>query len=118
MHGSVNKLIISTQKVYYLLNICDILYCRSHNSYTTFYFKDYEQVKVSISIKQVEEKLKGHNFIRPHQSYLVNLNYIQSVSRKQEVKIYINGGIIIPVSKRNKKSVIENIEKMFHFQIP
>ena len=118
MQTRFNKLIISTQEFFHLVNIHDILYCRSDNSYTTFHIKDCGQVTVSASIKKVEEKLKVHHFIRPHQSYLVNADYIRSISRKQEIKILINGDITIPVSKRMKKDFLQNIENLFRFQIP
>lgn len=118
MQKPLDKLIISTQEFFHLVNIHDIIYCRSDNSYTTFYVRNCGEVTVSASIKKVEEKLKGHHFIRPHQSYLVNADYIQSISRKREIKIHINGDITIPVSKRMKKDFLQNIENLFRFQIP
>jgi two-component system LytT family response regulator len=118
MYGLLSKLIISTYEFYHLVSINDILYCQSNNSYTTFYVKNFGQVKVSASINKVEEKLKGHNFIRPHQSYLVNAEYIQRISKRQGMKIYIGHDIIIPVSKRMKKDFLKNIENMCRIQIP
>jgi two-component system, LytTR family, response regulator len=118
MQKQFDKLIISTQEFYHLVNISDILYCCSNNSYTTFYVKDVGKVTVSVSIKKVEERLKDYHFIRPHQSYLVNADYIQSITRKREIKIHISGDITIPVSKRMKKCFLKNLENMYHFQIP
>lgn len=112
-----DKLIILTQEFYHVVDIQDIIYCRSDNSYTTFFTRNNGNITVSASIKKVEEKLRGYGFIRPHQSYLINADYIQSITRKHEIKINLDGEIIIPVSKRMKKNFLQSIEDLFRFQI-
>jgi DNA-binding LytR/AlgR family response regulator len=79
--------------------------------------KNYGQIKVSVSLQEVEKKLKGDDFIRPHHLYLVNLNYIKSITKNHTLEIYLEGGNTIPVSSQMEKKFREEIEKTLNVKI-
>ncbi|MCD6355031.1 MAG: response regulator transcription factor, partial [Prolixibacteraceae bacterium] len=66
------KLVLKTTKSIHIVDISEIMFCQSDNSYTTFYTIDNEKIVVSKSIKEYEDLLNEYGFLRPHQSYLVN----------------------------------------------
>ena len=82
------KLVLRTAESLHVVDISDIYFCKSDNSYTTFYFKDNENILVSKGLKDYENLLADYGFYRAHQSYLVNLNQIKKVDKS-------DGGFII-----------------------
>lgn len=106
------KLVLKTTNSLHLINMQDILYCRSDNSYTTFFVDNGERIIVSKSLKDYEDLLKGHQFFRPHQSYLVNLNYVKKIDKADGGFVVMKNKKEIPVSVRQKKRMISLLEKL------
>ena len=84
----------------------------SDNSYTTFYFKEKKEIIVSKSLKEYEDLFEGFNFFRPHQSYLVNLNYIEKIDKSDGGIIVLNNKKEIPVSFRRKNALMKIFESL------
>jgi two-component system LytT family response regulator len=86
------------------VNIDDILYCHGDKGYTTFYIKDNKPMMVSKVLKHFETMLPESEFIRCHQSYLINANYIKKYFKDGQIEM--SDGKMIPVATR-KKDVIQ-----------
>ncbi len=106
------KLVLRTNDSMHILNISEIIYCKSDNSYTTFYTSDGEHIMVSKSIKEYDELLCEYGFLRPHQSYLVNLNYVKKIDKTDGGFIILKNKKEIPVSIRQKKSIIKSLDRL------
>lgn len=117
MKNQDNQILISTQVAYHIVSISDVLYCVSDNSYTTFHLKDKSVIKVSLSIKKLESILTSYSFVRPHQSYLVNSQYIKEITKNHSSHILLSNNAIIPVSIRRKKSLMQLLSNIHHIQI-
>lgn len=93
-----------------VVSIEDIIYCHSDKGYTTFYIRGDKPLMVSKVIREYESLLPVAQFIRCHQSYLVNVNCI----RKYFLEGYIEliDGTVIPVSARKKMLVREFLDKI------
>jgi len=103
-----DKMVISTQKEVHIINYKEILYCRSENGYTTFYFPDGKQVQTSKYLKEFEEILPESIFFRPHQSYLVNLHYVEKYNKQGY--LLLKTGLHVPVAFRKRESIVETIK--------
>jgi two-component system LytT family response regulator len=97
-----HKIAISNQEKIFFYNAEEILYCESSGNYTTFYLKNNEKIIASKIIKHYEEILAPYGFIRCHQSYLINSNFITSYNKKEGGSITMCNQVEIPIS-RNKK---------------
>jgi two-component system, LytTR family, response regulator len=106
------KLLLRTAEVLHIVIIKDINYCKSDNSYTSFFVKDNKEVIISKSIKEYDELLSLHGFIRPHQSYLVNINAIEKFDKTDGGFIILYNKTEIPVSKRRKQIVLDELVKL------
>lgn len=71
-----------------IIRLKDIIYLESENNYTKFNLIENEKLLVSKGIYYYDELLSRNNFIRIHQSYLVNKAYINSVSSSNEIVLY------------------------------
>lgn len=88
---------------------CDqIAYCQAAGDYVDVYLAGGKQKLFSGSLKVLTEQLPD-NFLRVHRSYLVNMDFIQSLSSKsagtQKVAagggfLSLSGGAEVPVSRR------------------
>jgi len=106
------KLVLRTSDSMHIVNIRDIHFCRSDNSYTTFYFDGDENILVSRSLKDYESLLKEYGFFRPHQSYLVNLNHIKKVDKTDNGFIIMKNKKEIPVSTRQMKNLVSLLDRL------
>lgn len=105
------KIVLKTNDSIYLLDISEIIYCVSDNSYTTFYIKDKKEIIVSKGIKEYEKLLESYNFFRPHQSYLVNLHFIHKIDKTDGGSIVLKNKKEIPVSFRRKQALMDIFSK-------
>ncbi|MDA3890679.1 MAG: LytTR family DNA-binding domain-containing protein [Salinivirgaceae bacterium] len=106
------KIVLRTSDSMHIIDVSDILYCQSDNSYTTFYLADGTHILVSKPLKEYNDLLEGFNFIRPHQSYLVNLNSIKKVDKTDGGFIILNNNTEIPISTRRKQSLMQVFDKL------
>jgi two-component system, LytTR family, response regulator len=91
-----------------IVRIDDIIYCHSDRGYTTFFVVGEKPLMVSRVIREYEPLLPSSQFLRCHQSYLVNVGYIKKYFA--EGYIEMNNGTIIPVSARKKTYVREFLD--------
>ncbi len=106
------KLVLKTAESLHIIDINDILFCQSDNSYTTFFIENNEKIIVSRNLKEYEELLSNHYFFRPHQSFLVNLNHVKKIDKSDGGFIIMKNKKEIPVSVRQKKKLISLIENL------
>jgi len=106
------KLVLKTANSIHIIDIEDILFCNSDNSYTTFYLENNEKIMVSRSIREYEELLGDFSFFRPHQSFLVNLNHVRKIDKSDGGFVIMKNKKEIPVSLRQKKKLISLLEKL------
>lgn len=99
-----DKLILSMQDSFQVIELDELIYCESDNGYTTFFCTDNRKYVVSKTLKEFESQLLAANFNRPHQSFMVNLAFIDKYDKSGS--IYLKNGVKIPVSTRKKESFL------------
>jgi two-component system LytT family response regulator len=104
-----HKIVLSTSEKIHVIDTDQILRCESDNYYTNFFLTNGKQILVSKTLKENEQMLDGHNFIRPHKSHLVNVKYIKGYLRSDGGYIEMTDGSKIPVSRRKREKIVEII---------
>ncbi len=94
------RIILKTLETVYAVFEDDILYCKSEGNYTTYYTINGERILISKPLKNAEDILTEANFVRCHQSYIVNKKHV--VKYHNSGVLIINHEIKIPVSSRRK----------------
>ena len=102
---SDEKLIISLQESFEVIRLKDLTYCHSDKGYTTFHLVDGKQIMASKPLKEYEEKLINARFVRTHQSYFVNLDFIERYD-KADYAVVLKSGKKIPVSTRKRDAFL------------
>ena len=102
-----SKISLHTSEKIIVVNIDDIIRCKSDNNYTTFHFKDSSKILVSKTLKHYADMLKEVNFLRVHQSHLVNTKYIKEFIKSDGGYLILTDNSNIPVSVRKRNEVLE-----------
>ncbi len=71
-----SRMVLSTQESIQVIQLKDIVYCQSEGGYTWFFLANGQKVLISKPLKFYDELLPEDCFLRPHQSYLVNIIYV------------------------------------------
>lgn len=98
------KLALSTMDGFFFYDPKDILRCEGDNNYTHFYFIDQKPLIVSRTLKEFEDILAEHGFLRVHKSHLVNSRYV--VRLDKDGMLWLADGNSLVVSRRRKDDVL------------
>jgi two-component system, LytTR family, response regulator len=83
----------------------EIVRCQANNNYTIFYLADGSTITTSKTIKEYEEILGEHQFIRVHKSHLVSLLFIDLITPKNQLKLLDK--TLVDISRRRKPELME-----------
>jgi two-component system LytT family response regulator len=104
-----HKLALATTKEIRFVHTSDIIRCESSNAYTQFFLSDGKNVLVSKPIFEYEELLADYDFIRCHQSHLVNKKYIKSLIKEDSGYLLLADNSRIPISRSKKEMVLNTL---------
>lgn len=104
-----SKLILSLHDSFQVIDLSELMFCESDKGYTSFYCIDGKKHVVSKTLKEFEEQLTSAGFTRPHQSYMVNLKFIDKYDKSGV--IHLKNGKKIPVSSRKKEHFLSSLLK-------
>ena len=105
-----NKIVLPTADGYELVKIRNIVYCKANANYCDLYTVTNEIISISKPLKFVEDLLPKNSFFRPHKSFLINLNYIKSISRSNGGEIVLDDANHIPIASSQFKKLIKQIQ--------
>ena len=109
-HLSKSKCICISESDYFTyIPCCQILYCESSGNYTEIHFEENGGVQEVLATKNLlyfERKLSAHQFIRIHQSVLVNRERIRKI-KKSTGQLILNNGKKFDIARNRKKAIIE-----------
>lgn len=108
---SARRIALKSVEYIEIVAIADIMYCKSDKGYTTFFLKDKREILVSKGLIEYENILVPVGFLRCHQSYLVNFQYVKKYYR--EGYLQMQNEESVPVSSRKKEEVMKYLEHLY-----
>ena len=105
------KIGLASQNKVDFVEISRITRCEAANNYTHVFLDSQVKKTISKTLKEFEELLKDHGFIRIHQSHLINTAYIQSYQKSDGGYIRMIDKSIIPISRTRKSEIIALLRK-------
>lgn len=106
-----HKVILKDSQSIYFVKVNDIIRCESETSYTTFYLTTGEEIVISKKLKEFDELLEPHGFLRVHQSHLINAKKIKRFDKQDGGFIVLDNNDTVPVSQRKKDYVLSVLSK-------
>lgn len=93
------------------VEISSIIRCESDGNYTFFHLKNGEKLLISKTLKEYDELLSPFNFLRVHQSHLINLNEVKSFIKTDGGYIQMKDGSSITISRQRREMVLRVLSK-------
>ena len=105
-----SRISLASQERISVVEIVDIVRCESDGNNTWFILQSGEKIFVTRTLKQFEQLLVNHGFIRTHQFHLVQIKYIREFQKKDGGYLKLKNEELIPVSVRKRSEVLELLE--------
>jgi len=107
-----DKISLHTLDKVIIVGLDDIIRCESDSNNTIFYLQDGQKIFVTKTLKYFADMLKSYQFLRVHQSHLVNLQCISAFIKTDGGYLMLKNGENIPVSVRKKNEVMEILDRL------
>ena len=110
LQRSVQKRIaVKVKKQHRYLEINDIMYAESDKHVLNIHLKDSRVIQTTEKLSELKKTINSKRFIRCHQSYLVNMDYIKDA----KTDFIFSNDIRIPIRVRGRKEIIERYHKYY-----
>jgi two-component system, LytTR family, response regulator len=103
----LSKIALGTLDGVEIIEIASIVHCKSDSNYTTIYFADKSKKIFTKTLKSIEELLVGHNFMRIHQSHLINLKYLSKYIKGDGGDVVMSTGETLAVARNKKQELTD-----------
>jgi len=105
-----SRIVLHTLEYVQILQLSEIIYCQSEGGYTNFFLTEGRRIMISKPLKFYDDLLPEKWFLRPHQSYLVNISFVDKFLKSGT--IVLKNKTEIPVSGRRKDYIIQRINQI------
>ncbi len=105
--GQNKTIVLNTSKGKTIVNKEDIIRLEADGAYTLFILKN-KKLVVSRNLKYYQEILEENQFLRIHQSHLINMDFVVSI---EKAKLLLKNGEEVPISTRKKQQVMKFLKK-------
>jgi two-component system LytT family response regulator len=86
-----------------LIPMSEIVYCQAGGRYTTFFLVNGKKIMSSKNLGEYNSILDPNYFFRIHHSYIINLQHIVKISKKDGYFCEFPNGVILSVAKRRQE---------------
>ena len=101
----INKIAMPTMDGLQMIPVDSIISCEADSNYTILKLKDNRRIIASRTLKEIEELLEEHSFVRVHRCYLANLNEVEKYVKGEGGYLVMSDGTSVDVA-RNRKEVL------------
>lgn len=108
-NGQLKKINIATLNGFDFVELNNIVWCKSDNTYTTFFLTDGSKILSSRNLGHYEDMLIHNNFCRIHHSVIINLQLIKSYVKGKGGYVIMADGTELEVSQRRKNDFLNKL---------
>lgn len=95
-----NKVLINKHDRAVIIDEDEIIFIQAFGAYTTVYYTPQKSIESSRPIAYYNDTLNPETFYRVHRSYLVNLNHVKEITKKENVGLlHMRDGHSIELAK-------------------
>lgn len=108
LKGTPNKIKLNANGKLLFFEASDLIYCESDGNYTTVFLINNKKILLTKKLKEVHAMLPKQNFLRVHNSFVINIDKIKEY-QKNESYIVLSNDKHIPVSRSKRSFFLDNI---------
>jgi two-component system LytT family response regulator len=102
------KIVLQTAETIFVVRLEDILYMQAEGSYTKFYTSTHGTLTITKKLIDFEYLENSSTFFRAHRSYIVNIDHIKRVDKKEAMLIMGNDDKVY-FAQDKKNQLLERI---------
>ena len=106
------KICLSTLEGLEFIKARDIIYCKANGAYTLLSIKNHKETMVSKNLREFELLLSEIDFMRVHNSYLINLKEVQKYIKSHGGYIIMSNDDHVQISNSKKEDFLNRMGKM------
>ena len=106
------KIVLPTLNGLDVISLKQIIRCEANINYTTFFLTDGSKIIVSKTLKEFDALLDDYNFIRVHNSHLINLNHVKKYTRGEGGTVTMSDHAEVDVSRRKKDEFLKRLAEL------
>lgn len=103
----LEKITIASTRGLQFIEIHSIIRIAGDGNYATFYLQNGERAVASKNLKTYQELLPADQFIRVHQSHIVNLRCVAKLLLQDGSVLKLADGSEVPLARRRREAVME-----------
>ena len=109
--SGTQKIALPTMEGLQLIAIDSIISCTSERNYTVIQLKEKKKMVISRPLKEMEELLEEHAFLRVHHSHMVNLKEIDKYIRGEGGYLIMSDGSAVDISRSRKDLLVSKLQE-------
>jgi two-component system LytT family response regulator len=106
----LNQLVIPDSNGFQVVDTEKLIYCEADGYCTHFYLTGKIKITSSKNLKHYEELLSGFDFLRVHNSYLINPSHVKAYTHQGEIRMTEN--LTCPLGSSYKRNFLERFRKL------
>ncbi|RYC50930.1 LytR/AlgR family response regulator transcription factor [Flagellimonas olearia] len=106
------KICLATTAGMEFIAIEEIVLCKADGSYTSFVLRNENTLMVSKHLKEYENLLGDYQFMRVHNSYVINLNEVKKYVKSDGGYIIMSNDMHVSISPRKKDELMEAMKRL------
>ncbi|MCB9232012.1 MAG: response regulator transcription factor [Bacteroidia bacterium] len=92
-----------------MVELSQVVRLQGENNYTRFFLADGTNILVSKTLKDYDSMLESNDFIRVHQSHIVNLSFVKSFIKTDGGYLVMEDGSEVGVSRAKKQDLLDRL---------
>ncbi|HSK12901.1 MAG TPA: response regulator [Phnomibacter sp.] len=106
---SITRMAAPTTEGLQMIPIDQIISGEANDNYTILHQKTGKPLLISQTLKDVEDTLSDHAFLRVHRCHLININEIEKYVRGEGGYVVMSNGSTIDVSRAKKETLLRHL---------
>jgi two-component system LytT family response regulator len=103
------KITISTINGFELIEISDIIWCKSEGHYTSFFLTNKTRLTSSRNLGHYEELLVAHDFCRINHGTIINMQFAKTYMKGKGGYVIMQDGTELEISQRRKADFLARL---------
>ena len=105
----ISRIAMPTMEGLQMIAVDSIISCESDSNYTILHLKNNKKLIVSRTLKEIDELLEDHSFVRVHRCYIANLNEVEKYVKGEGGYLVMSDGSHIDVSRSKKEFLMKKL---------
>lgn len=103
------RIVLPSLQGFTVAEVKDIIRCEADKNYTFFHFADGTKMLISKTLKEYSDLLADYDFMRVHQSHLINLNHVKKYNKGRGGFVTMSDESMVDISRANKDEFMKRV---------